>query len=76
MIVLIEERLSDIIPDREQGLTEKIVIELPTRVNSTAGRGLIIHDLFFAVFAALALTIGIDVACLSSYPTHGTLKVT
>lgn len=30
----------------------------------------------FTVSAALALTIGIDVVGLSSYPTHGTLKVT
>ena len=46
---IFSERLSDVIPDRERGWIEMIVIELPCRVNSTAGRGLIIHDLFAAV---------------------------
>ena len=39
------ERLSDVIPDRERRRLEMMMIELPSCVNSTAGRGLIIHDL-------------------------------
>ncbi len=47
------QRLSDVITDRERGWIEMIVIELPLCANSTAGRGLIIHDLLgLPVYAA------------------------
>ena len=41
--------MSDVIPDRERGWIESIMIELSSNVNFTAGWGLIIHVLFAAI---------------------------
>ena len=38
-VIIFAERLSDVIPDRGRGWIERMMVELASRINYTAGRG-------------------------------------